>query len=586
MHFWSSELALNFEHCSAVMDAWKKTGEAKAEMVAAYLLDFLQGSDDDQKVLVFAHHRDVIDVLEAAVMRAGYERVRVDGSTLPAERQRCAARFQDEAMVRVAILSMTAEGQGLTLTAAALVLFAELHRTPGTLLQAEDQAHRLGQLSSVQIVHLVCFSENESLDKGLWHAIVKKVGVISQMIDGCRGSWTAADSSSQACAAGVDSAEDFRKFFSDIAERAAVRCQMAESDLLAGSAQSDIRALLLRNKRSSTIVVGDSDSDCEMHGITLPSATRAPAQRCSARGCEQASSGTTEETCEPAEETSALAGPFDNDQFSVSPHTGRVALHDRRTGAPFGIVFVPGSLKHMNRLDCMISTFVQEWRRLRAIERRELSGRLLSLPLHTALASYSRELDSSTSGKSRTRDLCFERYAKPSVDSVKQDAGSIDARVLDCCGWCRKALPKLSPQQDKPQMLQRRYCSRECWIEVRIRGTFQCSAICTELFALEHGVCQLCGCDAHALFEKIHALTPPERFQALLGLRFRAAGSVLTAPKEGYFWQADHIIAVAEGGGSVHWQTSEHSARPVTLQKHISYMHALLIKGARQVLVW
>ena len=79
------------------------------------------------------------------------------------------------------MLSITAAGVGLTLTAASTVVFAELHWTPGMMVQAEDRAHRIGQKSSVNCHYLL---GEQSLDDILYRNLEKKVSNVSSFIDG------------------------------------------------------------------------------------------------------------------------------------------------------------------------------------------------------------------------------------------------------------------------------------------------------------------------------------------------------------------------------------------------------------------
>ena len=140
------------------MESWKASGLAEAESSANYILDWLAGSGDNEKILIFAHHKDVLDIIEEAVAKAlkGNGHIRIDGRVSPQERQNRVHSFQSKRNIRVAILSITAAGAGLTLTAASTVYMAELHWTPGAMVRAEDRVHRIGQKNSVNIIYSLC----------------------------------------------------------------------------------------------------------------------------------------------------------------------------------------------------------------------------------------------------------------------------------------------------------------------------------------------------------------------------------------------------------------------------------------------
>ncbi|KAM9548709.1 SWI/SNF-related matrix-associated actin-dependent regulator of chromatin subfamily A-like protein 1 [Guaruba guarouba] len=159
----------------ALLIFYSSTAEAKIHSVVEYVLDLLESGNN--KFLVFAHHKIVLDAIVAELEKKHVEYIRIDGSTPSAERQSLCQKFQLSEKQVVAVLSLTAANMGLTLSAADLVVFAELFWNPGVLIQAEDRAHRIGQTSSVNIHYLVA---KGTADDYLWPIIEEKIKVLGE----------------------------------------------------------------------------------------------------------------------------------------------------------------------------------------------------------------------------------------------------------------------------------------------------------------------------------------------------------------------------------------------------------------------
>ena len=69
------------------------------------------------------------------------------------------------------------------LQAASMVVFAEYSWTPGTLVQAEDRVHRIGQANSVNVYYL---HAKGSIDDIIWQTLEHKLDDVGQVHNQCR----------------------------------------------------------------------------------------------------------------------------------------------------------------------------------------------------------------------------------------------------------------------------------------------------------------------------------------------------------------------------------------------------------------
>lgn len=149
---------------------------SKVPAVIAHCMDLLVGGVE--KLVVFAHHRDVIELLRQGL--GGFGPVVVQGGMTDEQKQAAVDAFQTKPAVRVFIGQLATAGVGLTLTAASTVVFAELDWVPGVMTQCEDRCHRIGQKNSVLVHHLVL---DGSLDARIAKSLIRKQAVLDQTLD-------------------------------------------------------------------------------------------------------------------------------------------------------------------------------------------------------------------------------------------------------------------------------------------------------------------------------------------------------------------------------------------------------------------
>lgn len=152
----------------------KELAIAKIPFVIEYVEAIIA---DGEKVVVMAHHREVVDQIQN---HFGLNAVKLYGGMGTDEKTANVERFQFDPTCNVFVGSISAAGVGITLTAAQKLLFAELDWTPSNMMQAEDRIHRIGQKGNALIQQLVF---DGSLDAKMADTLVRKMEVIEAALD-------------------------------------------------------------------------------------------------------------------------------------------------------------------------------------------------------------------------------------------------------------------------------------------------------------------------------------------------------------------------------------------------------------------
>lgn len=137
----------------------KSLALSKVEPVVEYVRELLQTRD---KVVIMAHHREVVEAYEAAFADMGA--VKLYGGMTDARRQAAIDRFKNDPTCRVFVGNIISAGQAISLAAADDIVFAELSWVPAEMDQAEERIWDPMKLSACSIHRIVV---EDSLDEAM-----------------------------------------------------------------------------------------------------------------------------------------------------------------------------------------------------------------------------------------------------------------------------------------------------------------------------------------------------------------------------------------------------------------------------------
>ena len=623
-------------------DSFHVNGLRKVAAAAQWVLEFLT-RDKKRKLVVFAHHVAVLDHLEAALedkrlrgddrdpsslfsdddddddedddesssddkennkprqkkVQRTIEEVlkgatkekkaqrwpgspadRIDGAATTASREKSIRRFRSDARCRVVLVSVTAGGVGIDLSAASDAVFVESVGLPASWIrQAEDRLHRRGQRSAVQIFYLL--GAPGTWDDRAWPALHAELLSNTTVFNG---------------------AQDAESFL--------------VHDVLAAKDDDDDKggvheALLMpRDENCSDIkspaaeVPQRRDDDCSDDDLDDWVWAAAPSKS----SCDDGLLDDDDEEA-PDEAPERLL-------FEVSPHTGRIHLFRKdgvrlcesvdsselevlravarraegttkkkamaaKAAAQKGL---PPTLAQSGRDAEAAWVFSRDWAQLTARQRAALYDVPAKPPLAVAaaralLATSSRQPCLQVAATTRRYVPIHEAVAS----ALNTNDSNLETVLVRVAGREALGLPGL------PRVLNRRdgaakcltcpnfyQCSREAFEKdcpplPSMAGLF-CSKACREaykattsgsglrdiVFARDAGVCASCGADGHSLVSRLKALKHADygkkfsfalRSNPLWKHHTGLLRKLIETPRDGLAWEADHVHRVADGGG-------------------------------------
>lgn len=162
---------LSFEGLSEIM---REAGIRKAPLAADFIDDLLHAGDP---VVVFAHHKEVVNMLEDELRI--HKPVKVVGDTPKAQRQKNIDAFQS-GKTKCFIGNIGSCGEGIDLSVADTIVFVEPTWQTSALEQASSRVENINKNGMKPLIYLL--TVRASLDHTILGKVIAKQKIISQII--------------------------------------------------------------------------------------------------------------------------------------------------------------------------------------------------------------------------------------------------------------------------------------------------------------------------------------------------------------------------------------------------------------------
>lgn len=155
----------------------------KVDYIADLATELYDGDEGEhRKVIIFTQFVNDPPVLTELRKKLGNEALSISGSDNVNDRQAVVDRFQNDPNIHFIVCSTAAASEGLTMTAAGHIIFADLMWTPAAHAQAEGRAY--GRLNDAHGISSYYILKEGTIETEIMGLLQSKMNVAAEVVDG------------------------------------------------------------------------------------------------------------------------------------------------------------------------------------------------------------------------------------------------------------------------------------------------------------------------------------------------------------------------------------------------------------------